>query len=259
MLDTLVVVIAVVLLAAALGGLSLLRLPPAELVHTVDGIDAIEVRVAVGRVEVADRDRGDVRVELTVRRRPGRSSPRVTTLGSLLRIDGRYSEVRVRLAVPVGTRVRAEVLTGEITLWGAAGELSLVTRDGTIAGRELGALSATGPDAAGPVAAATSVPAAVPTAASGTAAASVAARSQNGDVSLHFACPPAGVHAQSESGLVTVMLPDAEYDVSVEAGDPRGVQLDLASVPGAERRVVARTVSGQVQLGITAPLGPLPI
>ncbi|MCM3886412.1 hypothetical protein [Frankia sp. R82] len=228
MFDTLVVVIAVILLAAAIGGLSLLRLPPAELVHTADGIDAVELMVATGRIEVADRDRGDVRAELTVRRRPGRAAPTVTTVGSVLRIDGRRSEVRVRLQVPPGTRVRAELFTGEITLWGVGGELSLVTRDGTIAGRELGA---------GPV----------------------AARSRDGDVNLHFSRPPRDVHAQSDTGLVTVMLPDERYDVAVESGDPRGVELNLTAVPGAAHRVVTRTVSGRVQVGITAPLGPLPI
>ncbi|SNQ49784.1 conserved hypothetical protein [Frankia canadensis] len=228
MFDTAVVVVAAVLLVAALGGLSLLRLPPAELVHTVDGIDAVEVMVAAGRVEAAERDRADVRVELTVRRRPGRASPRVTVADGRLRVDGRRSEVRVQLAVPPGTRLRAEVLSGEITLWGFGGELSLVTRDGTIAGRELGA---------GPV----------------------AARSHGGDVTLHFAAPPDAVHARSDTGLVTVMLPDAEYGVQTEAGDPRGVDLELTPVPGAARQIVTRTVSGRVRVGLTAPLGPLPI
>lgn len=228
MFDTAVVVVAAVLLAAAVGGLSLLRLPPAELVHTVDGIDAVEVMVAAGRVEVSERDRAGVRVALTVRRRPGRAAPRVTVAGTRLRIDGQRSEVRVRLTVPPGTRVRAEVLTGEITLWGFGGELSLVTQDGTIAGRELGA---------GPV----------------------AARSRGGDVTLQFAEPPGAVHAQSESGLVTVMLADADYDVQVEAGDPRGVDLGLTPVPGAGRQVVTRTVSGRVRVGLTTPVGPLPI
>ncbi|WP_264762379.1 DUF4097 domain-containing protein [Frankia tisae] len=222
-------VIAVVLLTAAVGGLSLLRMPPAELVHTVDGIDAVEVMVAAGRVEVAEQDRSDVRVDLTVRRRPGRSTPAVTTTaGGVLCIDGRRSDVRVRLAVPPGTRVRAEVLTGEITLWGVRGELSLITRDGTIAGRELGA---------GPV----------------------AARSLGGDVNLHFSQLPDAVHAQTESGLLTVMLPDAAYAVEVETGDPSTADVALTPTPGATRRVVARTVAGRVRIGHTAPLGPLPI
>ncbi|CAO5245061.1 hypothetical protein [Frankia sp. AgKG'84/4] len=226
--DTVIVLVAVLLLAAALGGLSLLRLPPAELVHTVDGIDAVEVMAGAGRIEVSQRDRADVRVELTVRRRPGRAAPVATTAGSLLRIDGRRSDVRVRLTVPPGTRVRAEVHTGEITLWGVRGELALVTLDGTIAGRELGP---------GPV----------------------AARSRGGDVNLHFDQAPGSVHARSDSGLVTVMLPDGEYGVQVEAGDPRGVELGLTPVPGAARRVVARTTSGRVRVGHAAPLGPLPI
>ncbi|WP_235825636.1 hypothetical protein [Candidatus Frankia alpina] len=228
MSDTAIMVIAVVLLTAAVGGLALLRMPPAELVHTADGIDAVEVMVAAGRVEVAEQDRSDVRVDLTVRRRPGRSTPALTTAATVLRVDGRRSDMRVRLAVPPGTRVRAEVLAGEITLWGVRGELALVTRDGTIAGRELGA---------GPV----------------------AARSLGGDVNLHFSQLPDAVHAQTESGLLTVMLPDAAYAVEVETGDPSAADVALTPSPGATRRVVARTVAGWVRIGHTAPLGPLPI
>lgn len=228
-IDTAVVVVAVVLLAAALGGLCLLRLPPAELVHTVDGIDAIEIMAAAGRVEVSERDRADVRVALTVRRRPGRAMPVVTTAGTLLRVDGRRSDMRVRLTLPPGTRVRAEVRRGEITLWGVHSELTLVTVDGTIAGRELGP---------GPV----------------------AARSADGDVNLHFERPPDSVHARSDTGLVTVMLPaDAAFDVQTEATDSRAVDLALTPDPAASRRVVARTSTGQIRIGHLAPLGPLPI
>ncbi|WP_236707299.1 MULTISPECIES: hypothetical protein [Frankia] len=226
--DTAVVVVAVLLVAAALGGLTLLRLPPAELTHTVDGIDAVEVLVAAGRVEISGRDREDVHVALTVRRRPGRSVPVLTRAGSTLRIDGRASDVRVRLTVPPRVRVRAEVLAGEITLWGVGGELSLVTRDGTIAGREL---------TRGPV----------------------AARSRDGDVNLHFSEPPDGVRAQSETGMVTVMLPDGEYGVEVETADPGAADVELTPSAHAACQVVARSVSGRVRVGLAAPLGPLSI
>jgi hypothetical protein len=226
LLDVVILVVAVLLLAVAGGGLTLLRLPPAELGHTFDGIDAVEIMVAAGRVEVSERDRGDLRVALTVRRRPGRAMPTLTTSGSVLRIDGRSSDVRARLTVPPRTRVRAEVRSGEITLWGAGGEFSLVTRDGTIAGRELG------PGA-------------------------VTARSQNGDVNLHFSEPPDGVRAISGAGMVTVVLPHGAYAVDVETADPGAATVEVPGTAGAARRVLARSVSGSVRVNLAEPAGPL--
>lgn len=238
MLDAVVLVVAVLLLAAAGGGLALLRLPPAESSHTFDGIDAVEIMVAAGRVEVCERDRADVRLELAVRRRPGRVRPVMTTRGSRLRIDGRASEVRARLTLPPRTRVRAEVRSGEITLWGAGGELSLVTDRGTIAGREL---------ARGPV----------------------TARSQDGDVNLHFREPPDRVRATSGTGLVTVVLPDdwdsdgadpdGGYELDVETADPAASIVEVTPTPGAARHVLARSVSGSVRVAVAAPTGPLVI
>jgi hypothetical protein len=227
-LDIVVLVVAALLLAVAVGGLTLLRLPPAELRHTLDGIDAVEILIAAGRVEIAERTRGDVRVELTVRRRPGRALPALTTHGSLVRIDGRASEVRARLTVPPRTRVRAEVRSGEITLWGAGGELSLVTRGGTIAGRELGG---------GPV----------------------TARSRQGDVNLHFSEPPADVRATSETGMVTIVLPDTAYAVEVETADPGAATVEVPASRDAARHVLARSVSGRVRVSLAEPAGPLPI
>ncbi len=226
MTDVLTAVAAVVLLGTACCGLVLLRRPPQEVSRTVGGVGAIEVRLAAGRVEIAEADRADARVEMTIRRRVGRPRPVLERTGELLRVDGRTSEARVRLTLPRATRVRVEVRRGEVTLWGSDGDLVLVTDSGTIAGRELGG--------------------------------GVVARSRTGDVVLHFARPPEKVAAYSDSGAVTVVLPGGPYAVDVESADPGtgavtvGVPLDAH----AERTVSVRSRSGRVQVCSPAPQGP---
>jgi hypothetical protein len=224
--DVVVAVIGVVLLAAAAGGLTLLRLPAQELGRTVDGVDAVEVRLTAGRVEIGEYDRDDVRCDLTVRRRVGHARPRVTLAGTVLRIDGRAGQARVRLRLPRGTRVRAEVRTGDITLWGSAGALVLVTETGTIAGREL-----TG---------------------------AVTARSGAGDVNLHFTSPPRRVAASSDTGMVTVVLPAGRYAVETETGDPGAADVDVPHHPDAGAVVRARSRAGRVRVRPAAP-GPVRI
>ncbi|WP_131786964.1 hypothetical protein [Protofrankia symbiont of Coriaria ruscifolia] len=227
MTDVLVAVAAAVLLGTACYGLVLLRRPPQELSRTVGGVGAVEVRLAAGRVEIAEADRADARVEMTVRRRVGRPRPALERTGELLRIDGRAGEARIRLTLPRATRVRAEVRRGEVTLWGSDGDLVLVTDSGTIAGRELGG-------------------------------GGVVARSRTGDVVLHFARPPEKVAAYSDTGAVTVVLPSGPYAVDVESADPgagavtMGVPLDAH----AERTVSVRSRSGRVQVCSPAPQGP---
>jgi hypothetical protein len=225
--DVVVAVIGVVLLAAAAGGITLLRLPAQELGRTVGGVAAVEVRLGAGRVEIGEYDRDDVRCDLTVRRRVGHARPTVSLAGgTVLRIDGRAGEARVRLRLPRGTRVRAEVRTGEITLWGSAGALVLVTGTGTIAGREL-----TG---------------------------AVAARSGAGDVNLHFTSPPRRVAASSDTGLVTVVLPDGRYAVETETGDPGAAEVDVPHDPDAEAMIRARSRAGRVRVRLATP-GPVRI
>ncbi|WP_131747438.1 hypothetical protein [Frankia sp. Cppng1_Ct_nod] len=226
MTSIVVVVAAIVLLCAGVGGLALLRQPPEEVCRTVDGVGAVDVRLAAGRVEIAEADRVDARLEMTVRRRVGRTRPVLTRSGDLLRIDGRTSEARVRLSLPRATRVRAEVRGGEVTLWGSDGDLVLVTDSGTIAGRELGGHGVT-------------------------------ARSRAGDVVLHFSSPPEQVTALSDSGSVTVVVPGGPYAVEVESADAGAVDVTAPADPEAKRAVTARSRSGRVHVYSPAPQGPL--
>src|SRR5262245_60522375 len=94
--DALVLAAGAVLLAAALGGLRVLRRPPLSATRTLAGVRAVEVRLAAGRVEIGEDDRADARLELTVRRRVGRGAPRVVLADGTLRLDGPASEARVR-------------------------------------------------------------------------------------------------------------------------------------------------------------------
>jgi hypothetical protein len=227
-IDVVVVVAGVMLLAVAAGGLALLRLPDERAERTIDGVGSVEVRLAAGRVEVGESDRADARVELTARRRFGRSRPVLTMAGGVLSVDGRAGEVRVRLKLPKATPVRAEVRRGEVTLWGSGGDLVLVTETGTVAGREL-------------------------------RGARVHARSGSGDVSLHFAGAPQAVSATSDTGSVTVVLPGGPYKVEAETADPGAADVAVPALPCAVRTVTARSRTGRVRVASPAPGGPLPI
>lgn len=226
--DVVVVIVAVLLAATAGGGLALLRMPPERREGSVDGVDTVEVRLAAGRVEISESDRVDVGVELSARRRVGRPRPAVTRAGSVLRVDARAGEASVRLRLPRRTRVRAEVRSGEITLWGSRGDLSLVTETGAIVAREL-------------------------------AAGKVGARSRGGDVVLHFSERPAGVAASSETGAVTVVLPDGAYEMEVEAADPGAATVQVPHTDDAGCHVLARSVSGPVRVSRASPRGPVRI
>lgn len=228
MSDLVVVALGIALLAVAGSAIVLLRMPPELLERTVGEVRAVEVRLAAGRVEIGEYDRSDVRVEITARRRPGRARPVMTRSGDVLRLEGKSSEALVKLKLPRGTKTRAEVRVGEITLWGSAGELLLVTETGGITGREL-----SGPR--------------------------VNARSRSGDVNLHFDGPPDNLAAVSDEGMVTLVLPEGDYGVEVETGNPQLATVELSSVPEAGHRVLARSVSGQVRIRPASPRGPVRI
>lgn len=228
MSDLVVVALGVALLVVTGSALILLRMPPERLERTVDEVTSVEIRLAAGRVEIGEYDRSDVAVEILARRRPGRARPTMTRSGGVLRIDGRTSEALARLKLPRGTKARAEVRMGEITLWGSAGDLVLVTEGGGITGREL-------------------------------SGARVSARSRTGDVNLHFDGPPDDLSAVSEDGMVTLVLPEGEYGVEAEAGNPQSAVVDLPSVPGAARRVLARSVAGRIRIRPASPRGPVRI
>jgi hypothetical protein len=231
-LTVLVGVVSAVLLGAALGGLALLRRPARRSVTVHPGVTSVRVRLGAGRVELADGDRAEARLESVWWPRPGGGGPVVTLAGGLLDVDARRCRARVQARLPRGAAVRAEVREGEITLWGSAGDLALVTGTGMIAGRELSGRR-------------------------------VAARSGSGDVVLVFDAPPAEAVAMSDTGDVRVVLPPADYQVDAAAADPSRAAVDPglnAGGPGdsggAAARVTARTRTGAVYVTAASPLGP---
>lgn|GEM_PF-3099419 len=227
--DVLVVVLAAVFLALAVGGLRLLRRPPLSAMRTVEGVRAVEVQLAAGRVEIGEDDRADARVDLTVRRRVGRTLPRLTVADGTLRLEGEASEARLRLRLPPATPARVELRSGEISLWGAAGDLVLVTETATIAAREL-------------------------------SGAEVTARSAGGDISLHFTDQPRRLAVTGGRGAITVVLPDGRYAVEIEAADPASpTRVDVDTDPAAPSAILIRSHSGQVRVGTPATGGTVPI
>ncbi|HMA47237.1 MAG TPA: hypothetical protein VKP11_08570 [Frankiaceae bacterium] len=220
------VVLAALLLAAAVAGLA--RLPRGRVERarwSCGGVAAVEVRLGAGRVEVLGQRRGDVRVETAARCGPRAARPVVAVAGGVLRVDARRAAARCQLRVPERTPVRAEVRDGEITLWGAAGDLVLLTEAGTIAGHDLGGERVT-------------------------------ARSGTGAVSLGFGRPPRRVTARSGTGQVRVVLPGGPYAVEVDAGAP-DVRVDLPVDPAAGRTVVASSRAGPVRVLAASPQGPV--
>ncbi|MBX6390168.1 MAG: hypothetical protein IRZ08_14440 [Frankia sp.] len=225
--DALVVVVAVVLLALALGGLSLLRRPPVTAARSVAGVRAVDVRLASGRVEIGEDDRADARVDLTVRRRVGRVIPRLVVADGTLRLTGEASEARLRLRLRRATPARVELRAGEVTLWGSAGDLTLLTETATIAAREL-----TGKR--------------------------VTARSAAGDINLYFTEPPERLSVSAGSGAVTLVLPDGRYRVLVEVADPGArTQVDLADDPEAAAEVLVRAERGPVLIRAAEKARPI--
>ncbi|MGF7238612.1 MAG: hypothetical protein ACQSGP_27195, partial [Frankia sp.] len=108
LLTILVVALGAVLLAAALGGLALVRRPPDRIVTGHPGVTALRVRLGAGRVEIAEDERGDARLEMVLGSRPGARRPVVTVVDGRLDVDARGVTARVSARLPRGTGVRAE-------------------------------------------------------------------------------------------------------------------------------------------------------
>jgi hypothetical protein len=106
----------------------------------------IAVAVGSGRVELGHQAGQQVRVRWTVPARlpagwpawlrsPGIRGPRVWSNAAGLHIRARRA--RLRIDLPDGLDVRVELRRGEITSWGAGGELELTSRAGRVSCREL--------------------------------------------------------------------------------------------------------------------------
>jgi Putative adhesin len=257
--------------AAALVGLALITLGAVSLIglaiqrterstRSWSGVEAIEVEVGSGDVEVTAAGRGDVQVEQIERRswRAPRTEARLS--GGVLQLSARCRpawfgncEVDYRIQAPASTRVQARSSSGDLLATGLRSAVDLQTRSGNVQVREVvGPVSAATNsgnvavrDSEGDVRARTS---------SGDVtgvdlvARSIEARSSSGDVRVAAVrTAPDALTAVTSSGDVRVIVPDETYrvDAHSSSGD---VNLSLRQDPDAPRHIEARTSSGDVDV-----------
>lgn len=181
--------------------------------------DAGDVRISAGpdgsaQAERALRWTGDARPEVVEE-----------VMGDTLRITARCPDrlggeqcsVDVTVTLPAAGGVDTVIGAGDVTVDGLAGSQKLATAAGDVTG-------------------------------TGLRAAQVEARSSAGDVTLTFAEAPSQVTAQGVAGDVQVRLPAGQvYDV--EAGSTVGhVTVTVPRDGDGQRRISARTVTGDVRV-----------
>lgn len=199
-------------------------------VERIDSTSIVAGRIAVavgsGRVELGRKAGQQVRVRWTVPARlpagwpawlrpPGFRGPRVWSDAAGLHIRARRA--RLRIDLPDDLDVRVELRRGEITSWGAGGELALTNRAGRVSCREL-------------------------------IARTLAVRAEHAN--LHFATPPERVDVVAPTCVLA--LPGGPYSVTA----PPGAQIEVAQAPATGREIRVCGVSGgKVRvLAATAPL-----
>lgn len=143
----------------------------------------LEITVRAGRVELGHSTADQLRVRWTVPDRPllGPSVPSFHFGPGGLAI--RCPRARLRIDLPAGMSVQVRQRRGQITSWGAEGDLDLAVRRGSVACRELR---------------------------------SQVARIRAPGVNLHFAAIPQLVEVSCEQAVVA--LPGGPYSVSAPAG-----------------------------------------
>lgn len=171
------------------------------------GRGCIDIRVGRGSVELGHTARDEVRVRSTVPtlgrlRIFGGPGYRLSSYG--LRIHARRARLQVDL--PADLIVRVRVRRGQITSWGAGGDLTLVSGD-RVACRELRATIAT---------------------------------ARGREVSLHFAAAPQRVAV--EAGRAVIALPGGPYAVTA----PAGAEVTVPREAGALREIIVRALDARV-------------
>jgi hypothetical protein len=171
----------------------------------------VEVRVARGRVELGTSPDGAARMRWSMRR----GTPRVRARKGRLTIRAR--RVRLILDLPPQLRVQVRLRFGEITSWGAGGELDLVAEPGRVTCRELR---------------------------------SPVAHVRGERVNLHFAAPPQQVEVAAERATVT--LPPGPYTIT--APPSAEVSAGRAATPDVSRGTVTVHADDVRILAAAAPL-----
>jgi hypothetical protein len=167
-------------------------------------VQDVVIEISAGRIEIGARRGPDVRIRTTraetgLRARAARWHPPTVPGGGLsdgtLRLRADAGHVRVRIDVPPGTVVDAQVGDGDLTRWGVGGRLRLRVGRGVLAGRDLDADE-------------------------------VDAKNADGEVNLHFSVRPTRVAASSATGPVVVVLPEGGYRVDADVDTEITVALD---------------------------------
>jgi Putative adhesin len=256
-----VAVIAVVLIA--LGALSLISVAfqrTERSTRTFSGVDAIEVEVNSGDVEVTASGRDDVQVEQTVRRSLQGPRTEARLRGGVLLLSGRClsfwfgnCSVDYRIQAPAGTRVKARSSSGDLATTGLESGVDLQTSSGDVRARQVvGTVSAVTSSgdvsvlgAEGDVRARSS---SGEVTGADLVARSIEARSSSGDVRVTAVrTPPDTLTAVTSSGDVQVVVPDDVYQVDARSSSGE-VNVSLRQDPSAPRRIEARTSSGDVDV-----------
>jgi hypothetical protein len=177
----------------------------------------LEIKVRAGRVELGHSAGDQLRVRWTVPKTRGfrRGEPRWRFGRDGLRI--RCRRARLRIDLPTGMTVRVRLARGQITSWGADGDLDLAVSRGSVACRELR---------------------------------SQVAIVRAPEVNLHFAAVPRLVDVDCEHAILALpggpyalaVPPGAEVTVTPSSGDPAGVpriRVQGKRVQGKDVRVLA--------------------
>jgi hypothetical protein len=176
----------------------------------------VRIRLGQGRVELGRSPGDSVRLRTTATGTRGISAHSVRLRRGELRIAAPHGRLQVDLPDGLAGElvVVVNVKRGEITSWGAGGELELRCRGGRVTCREL-------------------------------VAARVQVRASR--ASLHFAQPPKRVRVDADSA--TVSVPAGAYAVTA----PTGAEITVTQQPEADREIIVRAADVRV-LAAQAPL-----
>ncbi len=259
------------LLAAGLvgwGGVQVVGLTTAE-VHRTDHLvfpnPPHQLRIDTSNGDVAVVRGGTAEVTVDRRTTSSLTEPAVsaTTTGGALRLTSHCPPVAGMsrcgtsyvVHIPAGVSVDARTSSGDASVSGVDGTVSLHSSSGTVSATDVtgritldtssGDVTATRVSG-GPVslhASSGSI------SADGVRAAELSAATSSGDVGVHFVMAPSGVTATSASGDVEVTVPHGPelYAIAQQTGSGDHVAA-VRSDPSSTRRIRERTSSGDVSL-----------
>jgi hypothetical protein len=145
--------------------------------------------------------------------------------GGLTHVTGLFAfqspcSIRYRIAVPAGQAIRLDVDSGDTSLTGLRGQITVHASSGDIAAHDL-------------------------------LADRVELSASSGDISASFDRAPTSLTTTASSGDVSVRVPAGRYHVTASANSGDRSVNDLIEDPTSTRTIVARTHSGDISIGRT--------